>query len=125
MDSLLNTDYTDEYIPTSDIFVLNKLNGNIFSKDSFEQSPFANNESLYNRLITGDNIFTAKLDGYGKSTIVAVSESDSLIGYIYFEIPYQVPIPVLLLPYTIPHLSIMSSLSLGTQYITVSEYVNE
>ncbi len=86
LDALLNADYSDKYTLKSDIYVLNKLNGNIFSKDSPEQLLFSDNETLYNRLIAGEETFTLSLDGYGKSTVVAVSESDSLIGYTYFAI---------------------------------------
>lgn len=86
LDALLNADYSDKYMLKSDIYVLNKLNGNMFSKDSPEQFLFSDNETLYNKLISGAETFTLSIKGYGKSTVVAVSETDSLIGYTYFAI---------------------------------------
>ncbi|HIT85034.1 MAG TPA: helix-turn-helix domain-containing protein [Candidatus Ornithomonoglobus intestinigallinarum] len=90
LSALLNMDFSHQYMPDADIYILNKMNGNIFSADSFEQSLLADYEPLYNRLITGEETFDFTLKDYGKSSIVAVSDSDSMTGYTYFAvIPYR------------------------------------
>ena len=73
----------------TDIFVLNRYNGQIFSKTSPLTNSFITDSPLYSKLLSDSNAFNSRFNNK-KSFIVSYSTTTSLIGYTYFAtIPYS------------------------------------
>lgn len=88
LDTLMNNSNVYLSTPNTKFFILNKYNGELFSSSNKLIQKNIIDTELYKLLVSEKNIFDIKLSGK-KHLAVAVSTTNSLIGYTYFAIvPY-------------------------------------
>ncbi len=83
--ALFDFDKSYNYTPNTQIYILNRYNGQIFHANGNEfATDDISDEPLYKQLIAGKNTFYYNMLGEGKCLIAVCGSADTVIGYNYF-----------------------------------------
>lgn len=89
LDRLMSSNDTYKYTENTQIYVLNKFNGQLFNGKPGDTSVNIIDTDLYKALVSGKKLFENTVDEK-KCQIIAISATDTLDGYTYFAaVPFS------------------------------------